>query len=324
MKELAARSRRAKSDFYDRYRAELFGRLAIERDLAPVKVLDWQKLEPLQAARATSNRGAQLVEHIVTTYFANTANELFGEFWDLWEQQQEAIMAVGGVYADGQPLRLIPGCQGISVFLDIGATGWAFVAPSVAGVRVELAKTNKTIPATERKLKQFGVGAMGSSELISTFETFVRFVARARKHFWHGRIDESFLHFVIALDLLLGEPAASTKAIGNRVAVLVYSHFARTFEAQKKEIESLYDKRSRYVHEGQSPSETDLKAVESVCGEVLSCLLRLYSEPQNHEPGFIRQWYKNLDYLVSALQAGKLVSEEELQANGIDTGSNTR
>ena len=38
----------------------------------------------------------------------------------------------------------------------------------------------------------------------------------------------------------------------------------------------LYDKRSRYVHQGQGVSETDVETVEQLCVEVLYCLLRMY------------------------------------------------
>jgi hypothetical protein len=323
IEDLNSRSRRALSDFHELYGDRLRGRLAIERDPVTIQVLDCWNLAEVLASSAKAQRKPNLEYLIVDSYYNSVANELFAGFWALLEQQQEATVAIGSGYLGSEQLRILPGCQAVTIFLrtEVKRGGW--VAPNAAGLIIDLAQTNKTIPEAERKLKEYRVGGFSISGLHSTFEIFARFIARARKHEMADRLDEAFLHFVIALDLLLGEKDASNKSIGNRVAVLTYRHFNRSLEDQRRVVESMYDKRSKYVHAGTEVSSDDLEVIRAICAEVLACLLRLYKAPENHELNFVRgKWFKNLDYITSALLAGKDISDEELQANGIDVLEN--
>jgi hypothetical protein len=75
-------------------------------------------------------------------------------------------------------------------------------------------------------------------------------MARAKRHLIDGRKDEGFLHFMIGLDLVLGEKQQSTAKVSRRAAALVHNRFGVSFADQEARLRKLYDIRSRYVHQG--------------------------------------------------------------------------
>lgn len=76
-------------------------------------------------------------------------------------------------------------------------------------------------------------------------------------------------------------------------------------------LNNLYDVRSKYVHAGKNIEFKYIKEVESICEEILHCLLRLQMKEENHSDRFIQKWLKNLDFLVKAIEADK---EQERKA----------
>jgi hypothetical protein len=116
-------------------------------------------------------------------------------------------------------------------------------------------------------------GLSASKPLDSAIASYCRFLQRAHTHRLNGRPDEAFLHFVIALDLLLGLEGRSSESVCLRASVLVHRQLDTSLDAQISKLKRLYDRRSKYVHEGKSPSENDLLDTEKICTEVLWDLL---------------------------------------------------
>jgi hypothetical protein len=79
----------------------------------------------------------------------------------------------------------------------------------------------------------------------------------------------------------------------------------------------MYAARSRNVHEGSSEGMSDIQAVQSVCEEVLCCLLRLQKDPNKNKPDAINGCLGSLDYFVTAKETGRPIPESDLRANGI-------
>jgi hypothetical protein len=72
-----------------------------------------------------------------------------------------------------------------------------------------------------------------------------------------------------------------------------------------KTIRKLYDRRSKYVHQGISPGDEDIELTEKICHEILKCLLRLQKDEGQRERLQISDWLKKLDLISAILETGK-------------------
>lgn len=171
------------------------------------------------------------------------------------------------------------------------------------------------IPHAIAKLRdEFGI-AQGVS-LPPPLRNYALFVSKAKRYVNDGLCDEGFVHYVIALELLFGDVSRTTESVSRRAATLVFRPFVLSIADAEKKLGKLYDARSRYVHAGQPISPKLLAEVNNVCEEVLWALLRRLKR-SGASGDFVERWTKELDYLYSAIAAGKDVPEEDMQSCGI-------
>lgn len=309
-------SERSGSDYHTRYGDHLASRLTIERAPHSVTVLPLNSFLDGVKDRSIDR---DLLYLLVDAYYNHLSRLYSEDFWHLWLESQHHLIAYGAPYMPGAPLRSLPGAQMISIFTKIGGSSLGWVAPNAVGFAVlELARVDERIPAAERELKElYRFTSFSRSEIHQTLRTFVHFVSRAKRHSLEGRSDEAFLHFAIALDLLLGSGESITDALSRRAAVLVHRRVGCPYSEQKAKLRALYSARSKYVHEGRSPGSERTNELEAVCDEVLRCMLRLQADPEKQSTGFVDLWLKRLDHIASALEAAMPVEDSLLLANGI-------
>jgi hypothetical protein len=132
------------------------------------------------------------------------------------------------------------------------------------------------------------------------------------------------LHYIIALDLLLGETGESSASVNSRSAALTFGALNRDYATILTEMKRAYDARSKYVHEGRQPDSALLKMVEAICREVAFCLLRLQRDVSNHQPGFRDRWIKDVDFIVAAVEAARPTTVDDLKRAGIATQEDVR
>ncbi len=169
---------------------------------------------------------------------------------------------------------------------------------------------------------EFGFKVLSACKPLHTAITsYCRFLQRAQTHRLHGRSDEAFLHFVIALDLLLGLEGRSSDSVCLRAAILVHRQLERSFQAQISQLKRLYDHRSKYVHEGKPVNENDLLEIEKICTEVLWDLLATSASCRFND---IDAWLKQIDFIASAMKASRELPENEFQTLGIPPMGHTR
>jgi hypothetical protein len=94
----------------------------------------------------------------------------------------------------------------------------------------------------------------------------------------------------------------------------VHRQLETPVDAQISQLKRLYDRRSKYVHEGKSPSENDLLEIEKICIEVLWDLLATSASSGFND---IEAWLKQLDFIASATKASREISENEFHSVGI-------
>ncbi len=160
-----------------------------------------------------------------------------------------------------------------------------------------------------------------NSEIHQTIKTYSLFLSKAKRYIWDSRIDEGFLHYLMAIDLVFGEKESLTKSIINRTSVIVYNKFGKDFDMQKRIIQRIYDARSEYVHSGHGVDESLIAEVEKICEEILHCFLRLQRKDDNHTPGFVSVWLKRLDLIAAVIRSKFPVENNDFEESGIDRGN---
>lgn len=312
-------ARNAGSDYFSRYKDELIGRFAIERDLTRGVTIDWNELKPDYRGVFSDVAAAELWNRGIEAYYGALGLEYFEEFWDAFMDSQDLTIACGAPPLDQRQLRLTPFAKPVTIFLAAKGT-WGFASPQLnGGVVIDFANADRRIPGTlENLAKNFGVDP--NAALVPPLKRYVHFLSKAKRYFFDDFIDESFLHYVIALELLFGERRGTTDAISSRVACLIFTPLKLSLREAEQRLNKIYDARSRYVHQGQAIDPTLLNAVSAVCEQVLWAFLRRL-RGDLAKSDVVGTWTKELDYIYSALIAGKAISDDDLRSAGVEVTS---
>lgn len=317
---LQYRCKRARSDYFTKYERRLHGRLSIDRNAFEVWVVDLFDNSNGSLDHLWSKQNLkQTYESFIASYFELISRELERDFWSSFLEEQHVLIAAGAPYVDDRLLSQLAWTEMITVFLCVGAGNGGFVLPIESGwLTLNMGNADISVTAIQRMLeKEYDFKGIFQSDIHQTLRTYTRFMSKAERHVIDGRIDEGFLHYVISLDLLFGEKDSSTKSVSNRVSCLTHRALGKSFIDQLKQIQTIYDRRSKYVHEGQAISESAIDEIQAVCREVLWCLLRLQKDGQNVKD--VSGWLSMLDYFVAATEAGRPVDDRELRQCGIAT-----
>lgn len=185
---------------------------------------------------------------------------------------------------------------------------------------MDFAAADRRVPATISYLKEsFGFKGYGATDLDHAIQLFATYMSRGKLHALEKRYSEAFLHHVIALELIFAARHSIDDSVSRRVAVLVHQKLKSPPQTTAKLITALYDRRSRYVHQGEDVGEESVGEVELICREVLACLMRLRQRNSNSSTSdFLSEWLKMLDFFWSAFQAGQPIDRQELTSFGIE------
>ena len=171
--------------------------------------------------------------------------------------------------------------------------------------------------ALKRLRNEFNFVVFENIPIHQSIRAFAGFVSKGKRHEWDENLDEAFLHFMIALDLLFGEEGKSTDSVSKRTAAVTYLALDRSYEDQVKQLKKMYAERSKYVHEGRSPSPDFTSESEKACAEVLLCMLRLQKDAEQRSSLTMNQWLRNIDLLAATLEAQRPASGDLMLACGV-------
>jgi len=313
--------KKAKSDYYNRYEAHLQRRFAIQREFPEVIVINWWPYrEQRTIAFSMVAPLAKLFNELVENYFDQLNHALFGRFFGGIFEEQYLTVAIGDTYLDEKPLEMLPLTDRIAIFQNTdGKHENGFVKPlGSAGYALDFAAVDTHLPkALDYLQSEFNFVQLADCQIHQTIKTFAQFVSKAKKHKWSGYLDDAFLHFIIALDVVFGETEQSTDSVSRRVAVLTYQKSMVDYKEQVKRIRKLYGERSKYVHEGKSVGKESLDMAEAICNEVLLCLLRLQKDEQQRAEISIENWIKHVDLVAATLEADRIPNHDLLTECGV-------
>lgn len=321
---LARLCERAGSDFHKRHGERLRASFGVERSRFVTGAVDW----PSFGSRHLS-RGAQEgigpgspTYSLIDAYYNTLARQLNGSFWDALLAEQHLLLAAGAPYVDERVLRNLPLLQFVTIFYwqskRTPAHGW--VCPSVAAqLHIDLARSDQRIREVRERLRlEFAIEALDADALHPSVFAYARFLSRARRHALDRRSEEAFVHYVIALDLLLGSTEASSKSVSERVAVIVFQEFGMPFDGAVRQMRTLYDVRSKYVHEGRHVEAERVEDVTRIATSVLFALLRFLARRGGSKVIDLGDsWHRELDLYIASLNAGRDVTSLDWAAVGV-------
>jgi hypothetical protein len=316
---------KARSDFYSRYRESLLNAWAIEREPRKARVLDIPQVrEAIFGARIDNigrqNWELQAWESIVNNYFSLHNTALFDQFEAELVSAQSILLAAGAPFFDTRSLYMLSSViqtHRVAVFLNLGIGKLGFVAPGGMGpLLIDVAGIHERVPNLLKELRtSYGFERFDNSPFHRSIKLFADFVARGRRHEIDSNPNEALLHFVIALELIFGERQAIQKSVSERVALIAFRENSRSFAQQRDWIDTIYDLRSRYVHDGVELSDQlQLDQLRGLCEQVFRCLMRLqvgHSQPAPRGKEILTTWLHELDYLAKGVIAVKQPTETQ-------------
>ncbi len=171
--------------------------------------------------------------------------------------------------------------------------------------------------------KSFALHDIESSPLMPLIKNIARSISRGWTHAYSGRVDEAFLFMVISLEQIFSSKIATSQNLARRTAVVCHQELEKPFDEVRRMVSDLYDKRSRIVHDGESPDFDSFSNLQEIATCVLKSLLR-YARNGLDAGDVVSddlhiQWLKVIDFIASAIDAKQSVSEETFRRCGLET-----
>ncbi len=311
------RCKKATSDYYDRYKERIKKRAIVEREYYTVKIIVWETLFERDFSKSSN-----YADHLLA-YFESVSYIEFEEFWNLFVQDQYLQISLDVGFLDDKMFKNVFSHEKVSVFTNITAPNRniGYVVPvihGISGISFQRGLNQEIKNINNRLVLDYNFTGFNNSEIHETIKTYIKFNSKGYIHLHEENVDDGFLHFVISLDLLLGDKYDATQAVSRRAALLTFKSFDTSFESQKKLLLKIYDARSKYVHAGESISLELLEKLKSICRIILEALFKIQTNTKYQEKGAFSIWIKELDYIVSGYDAGKVPTESELEMIGIE------
>ncbi len=306
-------SKLALSDYHERYENELRGRYSISREISDIVLINLKGYER-KGSFSRHKDDEFIFGQLMDVYFAELSKILFDRFLLNLPDELAILTSRHDVIIPSYFLRFVPEASRITFFafeMDHKAKG--YVLPVGQGYyQVENEALRWLTEYSDTLNKQFGLSNLEDSYIYNELSLFAKFVAKAKRFLDDNNIDDAFIHFVIALDLLLGEKGKSMATVSKRAAVVNYWNSNHRHQKHRgnfryfklrKDVEDLYALRSNYVHKGESVSYDSVELAEMMCEHVLLVLLHLQNVTRSEAKFNIRSWFKRLDAIASMFAA---------------------
>lgn len=299
-----------KTDYFDLYGHELIGNFSIERNYFKVPILD------LANILNKTGRSLPKLNEGFFSYYEELSKFYFDSFEHEFREQQNLMTFLNEDYLDINDWKFMFAPWQLSIFLNIASTknGW-IVPKGKGGITINLASSDKRYIELKDSLKnEFKFENFNDTDIDHTLDLYLKFCAKAKRYKKKSIINESFLHYVIALDLLFGEKDSSTNSVATRTAVCIHNAFGQSYLDTNRKVKNIYSERSKYVHAGKNVSIESFEYLEKICLEIFYVILRNYEKSKSWKSA---TWLKKIDILIAKINAELLPEKKEYNDLGI-------
>ncbi len=305
-----------KTDYYDLYGDLIRDKFGVTRKYFQVNVLN------LVHITQSAIKYDDIFKEAIYFYFEELSKVYEEEFYNKFDEAQELVTFLSNSYLDLKQwnLFLYPNIY-LTIFLNFdkdSKLGWIVPKAKKTTLKLGEGPTNQEIYRLKNK---YGFSDFGNGELDIAFRKFISFCSKGERYLIGSKINEAFLHNVIALDLLFGDKDASTQSVARRTAFVIGFSNSEDFDLSVKKIKNIYDLRSKYVHEGISIDKDKFEDLKTICLKVFERYLTLHKLGKLTKMKYV-EWIKKLDLGVAMLEASETPSVEYLQNCGIILNQN--
>jgi hypothetical protein len=315
LQALTSRCNRASSDFARIYSKKLDQHFSIQSPIFNHVVIDFIKAH-LERGRSVD----PFWQDLLLNYFERISRCHFEYMWSHLERTQLLAAPFGVNILDVNNLRSEVGkfSRKISIYLGFSHKNIGYVVPESGSITL-----NQPGPESEAFKRftdhcaNYSISDVGDSELGRTLFACAGFCQQSIRFLASGRSDDAALYATICLEHMFSEKNSTAEAVCSRTAVLTHLRLSESFKEAKRELLKLYDSRSQFVHKGKSITYSDSERLIAYAREMIRSLLVLHKNPENRVQGFLEGWIKDLDFIVSGIDAGKTFEPSFLANAGI-------
>jgi hypothetical protein len=284
---------------------------------------------PLRTTRIGQHPAdVELLHGLLDNIYSAIADRMWVNFWEGLREAQLLETALRTSYVDIDSFRMMSVHTGgalWTIFSRIGGSSMGWVSPKMGGLAMQLPSPLAYSDLRRIIRSELGFSGWNESEISRTLKSFCLMLWRAKSYqvsisFGPAeRVDGAFLHYMIALEILFNEREATTNAVVRRTAVVTHQALGLSFRDLKEEADRLYEARSRFVHQGRSVSETELRSAVTLTETATEWLLGLASTSP-----IDRKWaavLKEIDLVAATLDAGRKPLDELVNSLAIRSAS---
>ena len=297
---LQYRSKRANSDYYNHSGERLRHRSGMESPIYKRVVMGF--LDLYYQAPLLTAISDQLFVEVLLTYYDELSEHYTEQMWQDLDDRQ-LIGAAAGIEPFNVPsLKASIGLVTVAVYLNQTSHRWdGYVVPNERGLY-----SNHWIgsPPILQEIENYQSGI--KFPISPTLTQVARYGVRARRAASQNEFAEALLNFTIALEMLFSERNQIGQTISRRLAVLISEPNPKSYAKSKKEIMSLYDNRSQYVHAGVQLAKENVELMACIFEKAYTVLVRLERRQILHIPESFTRWIHLLDWIASGYEVDQI------------------
>ena len=308
---LQHRCTKARSDYYDLHGKPLHNRWCIESPIYKRSVVGFLDLYWQSPSIQSIPKG--IFFQTLLSYYEELSSFYTDRMWQDLDDKQLIGAAAGFEVFDPPDLKQSNGLATVAVYLNQSSHRWdGYVVPLVHAWRMNNWIGNPPILQT---LKAFQANLTLPPS--PTLSQVCRYGIRARRAAGRSDWAEALLNFTIALEMVFSEKSQTSQAVSRRFAVVASEPTPEAFALQRRQILSLYDARSQYVHAGVIPSQAAVESMTHLFEKALAVLIRLEKKQVLHDKETFNRWIRLLDWIASGYEAGQRSDEAVLEDAGL-------
>ena len=289
-------SRHSGSDYLDCYPRESNKRTGIEVKAKPVVVIDIYQW--LTNCGLDIHKIPNEIQNQVNIYFDAISSNRYQVFLQEFNKQQAFITAYFGVIYDLNDIEKI-GLSFINIFygfLGRSSAGWLHPANrSMTGIAFPDSRLIEPVNKFLTKNSEFLSNQNGPFGRHLSIVT--DFFARGEQHLSQRLLNQAFIEFFVGLDFLLAPDTEKSKKLKARIGILSHTAMNRNLPEHLEKLDTLYDMRSDYIHNGKDVTQEQLWELRDITKVVIAVLFNLHKKHSTNGQFSYENWIELIDHI---------------------------
>ncbi len=139
-----------------------------------------------------------------------------------------------------------------------------------------------------------------SSDFSGILNQLVNFLSKGNFELGEQKFSEAVLNYWVGFDTILNNTEeANSNPLKNRVSALLWYSERSSHKSFYFKINESYNRRSKYVHAGESASESDAIFLRRACQSILDILINVHNRAAKEKDLTYDSWISHIDELAN-------------------------